>query len=48
MHLGKVDFMKKEEYFLNTLVHTNHIQVKTVLEAKKKKRFKNISEGKRK
>lgn len=42
MHLGKVDFMKKEEYFLNTLVHTNHIQVKTVLEAKKKKVQKHL------
>lgn len=39
MHPGKVDFMKKE-CFLNTLGHTKHIQVETVLEAKKKKKFK--------
>lgn len=40
MHPGKVDFMKKEECFLNTLGHTKHIQVETVLEAKKKKSLK--------
>lgn len=47
MHPGKVDFMKKE-CFLNTLGHTKHIQVETVLEAKKKKKSsKKTSVGKR-